>query len=266
MKLEDIANYWTLRKQTRNPFSIVRFRKNGKAGDDLRVDYIDRPPLFLRGGTEDYHVFHRINLRDEYRLGTPKGWRCVVDIGGNVGLFAARTALLAERVITCEPVSINFERLQKNCSGYPHVEAHNIAVNGTGESVRIWYPREDRLSGQFSQFADRVRKADTSLDGRYEDVAAKTLDQLFEDCGVEHCDLLKLDVEGAEYEILHATSDETFAKIDRIHAEYHDVGEEDPSTRIDAFLEFLRSKGFASIDVKPHRRYTNHGHVFAHRG
>ena len=105
---------------------------------------------------------------------------------------------------------------------------------------------------------------DGLLSEQYDEVPARTLDDLFERHEIDACDLMKIDVEGAEYDILHAASDDTLARIRRIHGEYHNVNPENPETRIDHFASFLRSKQF-DLDVLPHQRRDNHGLFFAVR-
>jgi FkbM family methyltransferase len=260
MKLEDLRDYRTLRRCTANPWEIVRFRKTGRPGQILEVRFLDEPPLFLRGGASDFHMFHRINLRDEYRLRGHVRWDCVVDLGGNVGLFAARAAQTARRVITYEPVPENYERLLLNCDPRPRVEPVCAAVAARPGPLRIYRPRNATLTGVHSSFTEMGGH----MSDAYDDAEAITLDQLFARHEVRKCNLLKLDVEGQEYEILHAASDETLARIDRIHAEYHNVQPEDPSSRIENFEKFLESKDYEP-EVVPHRRKPNRGMIYATR-
>ncbi len=102
------------------------------------------------------------------------------------------------------------------------------------------------------------------MTARYDEVPARSLDEVFARNAIEACDLLKIDVEGSEYAILHGASDATLARVARIHGEYHDVAPEDPRTRIDAFADFLRSRGYA-VEVVPHPRKPNLGLFFAAR-
>jgi FkbM family methyltransferase len=221
---------------------------------------LDSPPVHVRGGTTDFHMFHRIFLRDEYRLDGHADWECVVDIGGNVGLFSARAAAIARRVITYEPVAENFAQLQVNCSGRANIEAVRVAVAGRSGSLRIYRPAARGLTGVHSAYRDMGGL----MSDEYDEADAITLDELLRRHDVAHCDLLKIDCEGAEYEILHAASDETLARVDRIHAEYHNVSPDDPRTRVGNFEAFLQGKGYAT-EVDPHPRKPNHGMIFAER-
>jgi FkbM family methyltransferase len=49
-----------------------------------------------------------------------------------------------------------------------------------------------------------------------------TLAELFESAHIAHCDYLKMDCEGGEYEILTAAPDSTLQRISRMVIEYHE--------------------------------------------
>lgn len=263
MRPRDIADYFELRRIAANPWEVVRYRWRERAYRDLTVELRGTGPLHLRAGLQDHHIFHRVFLADEYRLGrlAPGQWDCVVDLGANVGIFSARIAPFARRVLAYEPIRANFQQLEKNLAERENVTLVHAAVSGRAGQLRIYAPENDALSGTFSAHADAG--PDLASD-RYEEVEAISLDAVFEKHGVAHCDLLKIDVEGEEYDILHAAADETLRRIERIHGEFHDVCPEDPRTRIANFCDFLRGHGFA-ICVAPHRKKPNHGMFFARR-
>lgn len=262
MRPEDLTDYFKLREVAENPLEIVRFRTKQTSGRNLRVKFVHAPELELRGGCADFHMFHRIFLRDEYRLRPLKsmGLDCVVDLGANVGLFSACAAALARRVLAFEPFGLNYECLLKNTAACGNVEALCEAVAGQPGTLRLYRPRESAMTGAFSTFQE-IAQVDQAA---YDEVPATTLDQIFQRFQIERCDLLKIDIEGREYEVLHAASDETLGRTRRIYGEYHDVEPEDPRTRIGAFREFLQAKGYA-VDLVPHHRKPNHGMFYAVR-
>lgn len=262
MRPEDIKDYFTLRRLTANPWEIMRFRKTQRAGQTLEVRMLDHPPLLLRGERNDFHMFHRIYMRDEYRLSDladqPLG--SVVDLGANVGVFTSRIAGSAKEVIAYEPVPENFAQLERNVSGLSNVAVVQEAVAGQQGPIRLYRPAGEALTGAYSAFPEMGGH----MSERFDLAQAVTLDELFRRHRLSTCDLLKLDVEGAEYDILGAASGETLARVRRIHGEYHNVRPEDPKTRIDVFSRFLQSLGF-DLDLVPHPRKVNHGMFFATR-
>jgi FkbM family methyltransferase len=267
MRIADFTDYWTLRGIAENPWEIVRFRKRGRRSNaprELEVRFLDGRSFFLRAGQTDFHVFNRIFVRDEYELDPVRAgsWDTVIDIGANVGTFACRVAKNARRVICFEPAPASFAQLERNTRQFEGVEAVREAVAGAPGLVRLHRPRDGRQSDSFTFFPEPGLGAEGFDDA--DEVTATTLDALLVKHGVDRCDLLKIDAEGAEYEIFHATSDATLARIQRITGEYHDVQPDDPRTRIAHFAAHLESKGFA-VETKPSKRRRNHGLFFARR-
>jgi FkbM family methyltransferase len=262
MRIEDFHDYFALRRFTLNPWEVLRFRKHQKEGDLLTVRLKRHGPLHIRGGRTDFHMFHRIYLRDEYRLGNRAAgsWNCVVDLGANVGLFSARASEIARKVVAYEPFPENFACLEKNVAPRENVEPVREAVAGETGVLKLFRPRNESNSGSYSSFA----YDEQALSEEYDEVPAVTLDTLFDRHAIDRCDLLKMDVEGSEYEILYSASDATLARIERIHGEYHNVRPEDPGTRIQNLAAYLESKDFI-FEKLPHRRKENHGLFFARR-
>lgn len=262
MSLRDLANYWAFRGLVANPYEVTTFRKVRDPGRELIVRMRGNPAIYLRGATSDFHMFHRIFIEDEYHLNPLlESLSCVIDIGGNVGMFCVRVAPYADKVIVYEPVPTNFQRLEKNTGGFSNVSLVEAAVLDHIGELQIFEPISQKQSGTYSSFKteDSHHLSDHSVTAR-----VVTLDWLFEEHGVDHCDLLKIDAEGAEYDVIHGASDETLNRIDRIYGEYHDVRAEDPRTRIESFQNHLRDKGFV-VDSEPHPKKVNHGMVFAYK-
>jgi hypothetical protein len=80
-----------------------------------------------------------------------------------------------------------------------------------------------------------------------------TLEDIFKKHRLKKLDLLKLDCEGAEYEILYETPAEILAKIKEIRLEYHlPAGRQGvlPAKKFnpDALTDFLLHRGFALVN------------------
>lgn len=241
---------------TANPFEIWRGKRRE---DELTVRFRNGRSLALRSGGSDLHIFLRVFLRDEYRLRGGGPWRTVLDLGGNVGCFSHRVAREAERLIVYEPDPANLAQLRKNLADEKNVAIVARAVAGEPGMRKLHVAASGQLGGRATLYADLANPDDGTVE-----VEVTTLDAVFDDHAIEHCDLLKIDIEGAEYEALGRASPATLAGIDRIVGEYHDVRPEDPDTRIDAFERFLERAGFR-VEVVPSRRHANQGLFFAKR-
>ena len=80
-----------------------------------------------------------------------------------------------------------------------------------------------------------------------EQVQTISLADLFAEHGVERCDLLKCDVEGAEFEIVLATPHEVLQRIARLAMEVH-LTPDTPADRFPALKAHLEASGFALVE------------------
>ncbi len=221
MHSQDIREYFRWRRMVRNAWALVRFHRKGAAGALFEVVLRNGGRLCLQNPQCDYRIFRNIFLRDEYRLDRYENrrWDCVLDLGAHIGLFACRAAPRAQRVICYEPIPEHYALLVRNVKPFGHVVTVCEAVAGGAGSAKIFHPHKERSSAQFSIFpAGQVHSAD-----KFTEVRATTLADIFERHQIAHCDLLKLDVEGAEYDILGGADSALLARIQRICGEYHDV-------------------------------------------
>jgi FkbM family methyltransferase len=260
VKFTEIGEYARLGLLVANPVEVSRAKRSD---GELCARFRNGRRFSLRGGHSDIHTFRRVFLSDEYRL--RKGpWDTVLDLGGNIGCVALRVARQARRVIVYEPDPLNLAMLTRNLAGLDNVLVVPEAVAGERGRRKLHVAGSGRWGTRSTLFHDvqaqRLNAADTEVE-----VSVTTLDALFADHAIERCDLLKIDVEGAEYEIFGAAGKDTFARIERIVGEYHDVFPEDPRTRIAAFRASLEQLGFR-VETKPSRKWENQGLFFAQRG
>jgi FkbM family methyltransferase len=168
------------------------------------------------------------------RLSDCKG--TVVDAGAHVGLFALRAAIHAAHVIAIEPHPVTSTLLTLNLrkNGIQNVTVIEKALWGANEPLKI-------VEGNHSA-ANAVNSRECCGRG----VEAVTLDELLETSGT--VDLLKLDIEGAEFEAITRARPETLAKLNTIVGELHLVGHSNGANEI---VEKLRSVGFMVTVLPP---------------
>ena len=95
-------------------------------------------------------------------------------------------------------------------------------------------------SDSFTTSASIFAQTDTQRDQIK--VTCLTLGQVMDENGINKCDLLKMDCEGAEYDILYNCPPEYLQRIDQIAMEVH-RGEK-ATQNIAALEAFFRQQGF----------------------
>jgi FkbM family methyltransferase len=172
------------------------------------------------GGSATLGTIVRELNKDEYGLDEIRfqPGDVVIDIGAHVGLFSCYVAKRYPflRVVAVEPVPPNFASLQANlrANGLSNVTALNLAVTGDGRDVDIMVDLR-RNSGGGSAQQRRVRVPTHS----YFTVASTTLDALLEEHAGGRCKLLKIDCEGSEHEVLHASR--RLDQVEYVRGEFH---------------------------------------------
>lgn len=179
----------------------------------------------------------------------------VVDIGANIGAFsllAARTP--GTRVYAYEPVAETFAQLRAN------VERNQLSDRVHVDSLAVAGERGERriaISPHGSPFATLYGGEDANS----QPVRAVTLEDVFSDNAIERCDTLKLDCEGAEFEILYAAPADVLARIGTIRLEYHE--QDRPRHTWTELAAHLREHGFEIVQEGP--RIANTGTVTLRR-
>jgi len=166
----------------------------------------------------------------------------VIDIGANIGAFAVYAAKQASRgrVLAFEPASDNYELLARNAAlnRLSNLTPVRAAVAGQTGSLTLYRASG---SGAHSTMAGHL-----SVTTGTESVEALSLDDVFRRYRIDRCDLLKLNCEGAEFEILYSAPDAVLARIDRIAMEYHAT--ESKRQKADALVDYLGRHGFEVIE------------------
>ncbi len=197
----------------------------------------------MQAGSHDVRVLNEVWLDRVYEpdadFGVREGWT-VLDLGAHKGSFTVRAALAGPktRVHAVEPAPENLRHLNANIAlnHLNNVVVHAAAVSADPGEALLYVA--GRGSGTNSLLRERVK-------GDKGSVAVPTirLDDLLERAGGE-VDLMKMDVEGAEYAVLHAISSQALRRIHRIVLEYHGVTGLDAEAVRDDLQSHLQGNGF----------------------
>ncbi len=165
----------------------------------------------------------------------------IVDIGANVGFFSLFMAaqMPGSKILAFEPLPANFGHLQRHfqLNADKGLICQNKAIAGTKGTVELYFNPD----AGFTALASVHTAFDGSNTGRVE-VEAVTLPDIFSQFGIGTLDLLKLDCEGAEYDILYRCPDPLLSRVKLIAMETHSGTGANENTR--AMCRFLEQKGF----------------------
>jgi FkbM family methyltransferase len=205
-------------------------------------------------------LFEEIWIRQSYlpAAWTPIPGPTVVDVGANVGVFSVWAArhLGAARVVAIEPSPRVADALLANLkrNGVENATVLQVALGGERREATLYRRGPAVLDTLFRRdnYGSRFEPAGS--------VSVTTLDDLFAMHEIEHCDLLKLDCEGAEYEVLFGASSDSLGRIRHIAAEYHvGLNEHGPGS----LQRFLEDRDFDVTCFDP--RDVEGGHLHASR-
>jgi len=155
---------------------------------------------YIRSGSYDRNIVNEINAC--YGWMEPAGQR-VLDIGGCFGGYARLAHYQGATEVHCyEPDAANYRMTQLNCAGLEGVYTHNAALVAGNESSRKFYRTKGRNNGNYSLTEFRGREV--------VEVACVNFSQAIESISPE---VIKMDCEGAEYELLSQSLPSCVRKI-----------------------------------------------------
>ena len=178
----------------------------------------------LHAGCHEWYTLYENVIREDYFTGgiaVGEGGT-VIDIGANFGSFtavAAKKVGPSGKVIAFEPNPDVCERLRRNVAmnALGNVEVRNEAVAGADGEIVLLLQQRSSLTTAYANIDARP-----SEDARPVPVKATSIRSILQSVGGT-VDLLKIDCEGAEYDILDALDAEAVAHVRQIAMEVHKV-------------------------------------------
>lgn len=136
----------------------------------------------------------------------------VIDIGAHVGLFTLYASQFCNRgkIFSYEPMKENYKILVDNVknNNLVNIKTFNLAVSNS-QSVKLYINDDESGHSMFSKSSNFIT------------VKSISLEDIFNQNNIQECNFLKLDCEGAEYEIIENLPTKFFEKIEKIVIEYH---------------------------------------------
>jgi FkbM family methyltransferase len=239
------------RNKLKTAWDITRKIRNWPDAFDLRIrrkrkglkllSFRDGLDVVCRGNSRDWDVVHELLFAGGYgrafsHLRSLKGNPIVLDLGGNIGLFSLTAASThpTAQIFAYEPGPPNYRMFEINCLLNAEISSRiQLRKEAVAGETRLteWHFDADNPGGsslfgsQGNTFQVQVRS--------FAEVVASLPDKVA---------LAKIDIEGAEFELLEKTPPETWKKISAISLELH----EDPQGRMKQkeFIDRFAAFGF----------------------
>jgi len=190
---------------------------------------------------------HEIFVDEYYRPRKLENNVCI-DVGANIGLASLYLSNFCKQVYAIEPSPETYKALVMNASLSRNIKTFNHAIHVENSTLQLLGYNNEPPQATHPNTDTKNRPVLTSE--IY--VPCKTLETFMDENNIEKVDVLKIDVEGSEYEIF---CDETFKKvaprIDCIVGETHYTGE----FAIPQLVEFLlREQGYKFRFIRGNRK------------
>jgi len=174
----------------------------------------------------------------------------IIDVGAHIGLFALFASQFCKngKIFCYEPIKENYKILIENIemNQIQNIFPNNLAVTKETSKVKIFLNDDQSGHSMFTQNKNFV------------EVDSKSLSDIFIDNGIKECDFLKLDCEGAEYEIVESLSADLFTKINKTVIEYHMV-----DTKPELLEQLINKLKQFSFSVHTRSLFADIGFLFA---
>lgn len=216
-------------------------RRLNLKGCPLLPKALSRRPLHNRSEFNTFITWMKILRLD------PAGW--IVDAGANHGDFsqAASACFPSARCLLVEPLPQLHGELERRCKSYRgHWLLEKCALGATNCVMPLYVAQDDAI-GSLAGFSEEYvavnagAKPSDPLECR-----VRTLDEVAAQHGIAAIDLLKIDVEGFEFEVL-AGAGEALAKTKAVVVEVSLV--RTPSCHGSALLRMLNLLTEAGFDI-----------------
>jgi FkbM family methyltransferase len=173
--------------------------------------------VVFRRGTSDISCLEKVFRTQEYSSPFPTEAKVIVDAGANIGAATLYYSQLypKAKIVAIEPESSNFKILVKNCGHLPNVTLIQGALWNEERLLAIADPNADKWEYTVTE----VQSPDKSPINQ---VKAVTVPGIMKSLGVNHIDILKVDIEGAEYELFKSGADAWLGAVGQIVIELHD--------------------------------------------
>lgn len=116
----------------------------------------------------------------------------ILDAGANVGIFSVFCSPSSKQIYAIEPTPSHFNILQEVVAPFSNIKPINCAVWKNDENLRFYIVDHNTTSNSA-----------VSPTNNYVEVTGKKIQTIISENNIEHVDLIKMDIEGSEFEVVN---------------------------------------------------------------
>ncbi len=186
----------------------------------LKYEYDRRIFLFEIKDIDELSILFEIFENNVYSIKKTDKKIIILDIGANIGLFAIYCKYLCPNstIYSFEPNPKAYNNIIKNIKLNKFNE-DNIILNNFGLSDKT----KDAILYINKRDADATTINPNGFIKKKLDIRLKSFKGFLKDKRIKKIDILKIDIEGGEYELLESLSKSDFKKIKSIQIEIHNL-------------------------------------------
>lgn len=176
-------------------------------------------PFFLRIPSSDTKVFQQIFESGDYDFNLTRIPNVIVDAGANIGLASIYLAnkFPYSKIIAIEPEENNYEILKQNVEQYANIIPVRAALWHIDTILNV----VDIGRGEWSYMTQTRGEINKDCSDFLHETRAITVNTLMNQHAIDHIDIFKIDIEGAEREVFSDTSS-WIEKVDILIVELHE--------------------------------------------
>lgn len=207
----DVAQARTLARSGVRGLPLAKFNWQGR-------------DVFYRPATSDplaiYQVLVRTGEKAEYYLPPRLQPNVILDIGSNIGssILFFHEQFPGAQIYGFEPHPATFAVLEKNVGRIPSVKIFNYGLGAADAELAVPFDNAD-----FSRFMGKAEHADWSGPLSPTRCRIRHAGAVVQELGLTSVDLIKIDCEGAEYDVLNSLPLELLRRCKWIVGEMHDA-------------------------------------------
>lgn len=176
-------------------------------------------PFCLRLPSSDISTYRQIFMKKGYEFQVSQVPKVIIDAGANIGLASIyfSNKYPDAKIISIEAEKSNFDLLEQNVNRYSNITPVFAALWGEDKEINLIDPG----SGKWGFRTQAKNLADHDDSNVCHHIQGITISTLMKQYNLNHVDILKVDIEGAEREVFK-NADAWIDKVDVCIVELHD--------------------------------------------